>query len=130
MVQYKLSNAKELWREIAFHYGENYSLDKEIAKITQKAEWIDGELTAFALTINDAPSIAIFNYSHEGYSFLELKEGERGQFVSVELDDYLFIYIDEHYEGEDVTIHSETGGSYTLNALEQKGQLIVKIIHN
>ncbi|WP_431027058.1 hypothetical protein [Lysinibacillus sp. LZ02] len=121
---------QELWREIAFYYGETYSLDKEIDEITKQDEWIDGELTVFALTINGAPSIAIFNYSHNSYSFLELKEGERGQFVSVELDGYLFIYIDEHYEGKDVTIHSKTGGSYTLNALEQKGQLIVKNKNN
>ncbi len=117
---------QKLWRVIEFYYGETYSLDKEIGEFTRKDHWIDGELTVFALTINDVPSIAIFNYSTAGYSLLELKEGERGKFVSVELDGYLFIYIDENYEGELVTIHTEAGNQYTLNAQEQKGKLIVK----
>lgn len=38
---------------------------------------MDGELTAFALTIEDMPAIALFNYSKEGYGLLELREGER-----------------------------------------------------
>ncbi|MGE7021676.1 hypothetical protein [Solibacillus cecembensis] len=117
---------QELWREIEFYYGETYSLDKEMVELTNKDYWIDGELTAFALTINDVPSIAIFNYSTAGYSLLELKEGERGKFVAAELDGYLFIYIDDNYEGELVTIHTGAGNQYTLNALEQKGKLIVK----
>ncbi|MEG0473115.1 MAG: hypothetical protein RR588_12350 [Solibacillus sp.] len=117
---------QELWRVIEFHYGEMYSLDKEMGKFIHKDHWIEGELTAFALTINDVPSIALFNYSNGGYSLLELKEGERGKFVSVELDGYLFIYIDENYQGELVTIETTAGKQFTLNAPEQKGRLIVE----
>lgn len=116
---------QELWRVIEFHYGETYSLDKEVGEFIKKDHWSDGELTAFALTINDVPSIAVFNYSTGGYSLLQLKEGERGKFVSVELDGYMFIYIDENYEGELITVYTEAGNQYTLNALEQKGKLIV-----
>ncbi len=64
---------QELWRDIEFIYGETYTLDKEITKITKQYEWIDGELTAFALTIDDMSAIALFNYSSGGYRLLELR---------------------------------------------------------
>ena len=65
---------QELWREIKFIYGEPYTLDKDIADISKEDEWMDGELTAFALTINDMPAIALYNYSKAGYGLLELKQ--------------------------------------------------------
>jgi hypothetical protein len=109
---------QELWREIEFIYGETYTLDKEIAKITKQDEWIDGELTAFALTIDNMPAIAIFNYSREGYGLLELQQGEREGFISIE--------IDESYQGEMVTIHLKNGEEYSLNVDKNKGRLIVE----
>lgn len=117
---------QELWREVAFIYGENYSLDKEIAEITKQDQWIDGELTAFALNINDMPAIALFNYSSGGYSLLELQQGEREGFVSIEEEGYVFIYIHERYQGDIVMIRLKDGEEYTLNAELHKGQLVVE----
>ena len=117
---------QELWREIEYSYGEPYTLDKEIAEITKQDEWIDGELTAFALTIDHMPAIALFNYSSEGYGLLELRQGERERFVSIEEEGNLFIYIDERYPGEKVTIQLKNGEEYTLNINKNKGRLIVE----
>ncbi len=119
-------NQQELWREIEFMYGETYSLNKEISEVTKHDEWIKGELTAFALTIDDMPTIALFNYSSEGYSLLELRKGEREGFVSIEANGYVLVYIDERYQGETVTIHLESGEEYTLNVDQHKGRLIVE----
>ena len=62
---------QELWRVIEFTYGETYTLGRKSTNITKKDDWMDGELTAFALTIDDMPAIAFFNYSKEGYGLLE-----------------------------------------------------------
>ena len=121
---------QELWREIEFFYGETYSLDKEIAKIIKQDEWIDGELTVFALTIDDMPTIAIFNYSSEGYKLLELQQGEQEGFIFIEIDDYVWIYIDESYQGEKVTMHLKNGEEYALHVDENKGKLIVEKMNN
>lgn len=117
---------QELWREIEFIYGETYTLDKEISKITKQDEWIDGELTAFALTIDDMPAIAIFTYSSAGYGLLEFQQGEREGFISIEIDGYVFLYIDESYQGAKVTIHLKNGEEFSLNVDKNKGRLIVK----
>ena len=117
---------QELWRELEYSYGEAYTLDKEIAEITKQDEWIDGERTAFALTIDGMPTIALFNYSSAGYSLLELQQGEREEFVSTEVNGYLFIYIDERYQGERVTIPLKNGEEYTLTIDQNKGRLIVE----
>ena len=117
---------QELWREIEYIYGETYTLNKDISEVTKQDEWINGELTAFALTIDDMPAIALYNYSSEGYSLLELRQGDHEGFVFVEVDDYVFVYIDEGYQGETVTIHLKNGEEYNLNVAQHKGQLIVK----
>ena len=117
---------QELWREVEWIYGEPYTLDKEISKITKQDEWIDDELTVFALTIDDMPAIAIFNYSSAGYGLIELQQGEREGFVSIEIDSYVFIYIDDSYQGEKIMVHLKNGEEYALNADENKGRLIVK----
>lgn len=117
---------QELWRELEFSYGETYSLGKKIPKITKQDEWMDGELTVFALTIEDMPAIAVYNYSSGGYGFVELQQGEREGYVSIEIDGYVFIYIDVSYSGETVTIHLKNGEEYSLSADEYKGQLIVE----
>ena len=117
---------QELWREIEFTYGETYTLDKEVVEVTKQDEWIDGELTAFALTIDNMPTIALFNYSRGGYGLLELRQGEREGFVSIEEDGYVFIYVDEQYQGEMVTLHLKNGEQYTLNIHQNKGRLIVE----
>ncbi|QOR64874.1 tripartite tricarboxylate transporter TctB family protein [Cytobacillus suaedae] len=116
----------ELWQEIEFLYGETYTLNKEISEIIKRDEWIEGELTAFALTIDEIPTIALFNYSSEGYSLLELQKGDREGFVSIEEDGYVFVYIDERYQGETVTVHLKNGEEFTLNVYQNKGRLIVE----
>ena len=121
---------RELWREIEFFHGDTYSLDKEIAKIMKHDEWFDGELTVFALTIDDMPAIALFNYSSEGYQFLELQQGEQEGFIFIEKDDYVWIYIDERYRGEKVTIYLKNGEEYSLNVNGNKGKLIVEKLNN
>jgi hypothetical protein len=122
----KYPTQQELWREIAYIYGETYTLNKDISEIIKQDEWINGELTAFALKIDDMPAIALYNYSSEGYSLLELRQGKHEGFVSIEVDDYVFVYIDERYQGETVTIHLKNGEEYVLNVDQHKGQLIVK----
>lgn len=117
---------QELWREIPFSYGGTYTLDKELAEITKLDEWINGELTAFALTIDNLPAIALFNYSNAGYGLLELQQGEQEEVVSIEMEGYLFIYIDDRYQGDKVTVELKNGEEYTANVDENKGRLIVR----
>ena len=117
---------QELWREIEFNYDGPYTLDKGIADITKEDEWIEDELTAFALTINSMPAIALFNYTKGGYGLLELQQEEHEGFVVIENSGYVFIYVDERYQGETVTVNLEDGREYILNVNRQKGQLIVE----
>ena len=117
---------QELWRELQINFLGDYTLDKEIPEIKKMDTWIDGELTVFALTIDDKPSIAIFTYSNEGYELIEVKEGKQGEIVTAEYEHYLFIYIDEHYVEDTATIHSKSGDTYTVNVIEQKEQLVIK----
>ena len=116
---------QELWRNLQTIFLGNYSLDKEIPEIKKIDTWINGELTVFALTIDDKPSIAIFTYSHAGYGLIDVTEGKRGEIVTAEYENYLFSYIDEYYAEDSATIRSTSGDTYSINALEQKGKLIV-----
>lgn len=117
---------EDLWQVIEFTYGEPYSLDKKRIDIIKKDEWIDGELTAFALTIDDLPAIALFNYSKAGYGLLELQEGERGGYVIIEKEGYVFIYADERYQGKTVSANLVNRKEFTFNVDQQKGQLIIE----
>ena len=94
---------QELWRNVQTIFLGDYTLDKEIPDIKHVDTWIDGELTVFALTIDDQPAIAIFTYSSAGYSLIDVTEGTREQPVIAEYENYVFTY----------------------NALEQKGRLII-----
>ena len=111
---------QELWRVLQTNFLGDYALDKAIPEIKKIDTWIDGEITVFALTIDDQPAIAIFTYSHAGYSLIDVTEGERGQLITTEYENYVFTYIDEHY-AED---------TYSINALEQKGRLIINESYN
>lgn len=95
---------RELWRNVQTIFLGDYTLDKEIPDIQHVDTWIDGELTVFALTIDDQPAITIFTYSPAGYSLIDIAEGERGHPITAEYENYVFTY----------------------NALEQKGRLIIK----
>ena len=94
---------QELWRVLQTNLLGDYALDKEIPEIKKIDTWIDGELTVFALTVDDQPAIAIFTYSNAGYSLIDVIEGTREQPVTAEYEHYVFTY----------------------NALEQKGRLII-----
>lgn len=117
---------QELWQVLKSNFLGNYSLDKEIPEIKKVDTWIDGKLTVFALTINAKPSIAIFTYSNAGYGLIEVKEGEQGEVVTAEYENYLFVYMDDYYSEDTATIRSTSGDTYRVNAIEQKGELIVK----
>lgn len=116
----------ELWRELQSYYESPYSLNKALAEITKIDEWINGELTAFALTIDDKPAIALFNYSRAGYGLLELQEGEREGYVILEKEGHVFIYADERYPGKTVSANLVNSKGSTFNVEQQKGQLIIK----
>ncbi|WP_449539658.1 tripartite tricarboxylate transporter TctB family protein [Ferdinandcohnia sp. Marseille-Q9671] len=116
----------DLWQEIKYIYGETYTLDKKLSHITKKDEWMEGELTAFALSIDEAPTIALFTYSSGGYGLLELQQGEQEGFVSIEEGDYVFIYIDEKNHEEMITIHLKSGEEINLDVAENKGRLLVR----
>jgi hypothetical protein len=126
LVKSSISKTARTLARNPIYYGESYTLDKEKAEIYKQDEWIDGELIASALSIDNMPAIALFNYSSEGYGLLELRQGEREGFVSIEEDGYLFIYIDERYQGEMIMIHLKNGEEYTLNIDQNKGRLIVE----
>ena len=104
---------------------ESYTLDKEIVNVTKQDVWIEGELTVFALTIDDMPTIALFTYSSGGYGLLDLQQGEREGFVFIEHDGNAFIYIDERYQEEMITIQLDNREDYTLKTEQKKGRLIV-----
>ncbi|WOV87701.1 hypothetical protein QWT69_00845 [Sporosarcina oncorhynchi] len=117
---------QDLWREIQSFYESPYSLNKDLAEITKIDEWIDGELTAFALTVDDKPAIALFNYSKAGYGLLDFQEGEREGFVIIEKEGYVFIYVDERYQGRTVSVNLVDNKEFTFNVDQQKGQLIIE----
>lgn len=117
---------REVWKTLEFIYGEFYTLDKEIPNITKEDEWIEDELIAFALTINDIPAIALFNYSSDAYSLIDLKEGERDGFVVMEEKGDLFIYVDEQYHEDTITVNLENGEELTVNVQQQKGLIVHK----
>ena len=116
---------QDLWRELQSNFLGNYSLDKEIPEMKKIDTWIDGELTVFALTIDDNPSIAIFTYSNTGYKLIGVTEGKQGEVTTAEYENYLFIYIDDYYAEAIATIHSKSGETYSIDTLEQKGRLII-----
>lgn len=122
----KYPTQEDLWREIQSYYESPYSLNKDLAEITKIDEWIDGELTAFALTINDMPAIALFNYSKAGYSLLELQEGEPEGYVIVENEGYVFVYADERYQGKIISANLVNRQEFTFNVDQRKGQLIIE----
>ena len=116
---------QELWKELEFSYGFAYTLDKKIPEITKLDEWIDGGLTAFALSINDNPAIALYDYSDGGYSQLDLQEGEHAGYSLAEHGGRVFIHVDENFSGDTLTVQSTDGTEYTLDT-RQKGRLIVE----
>lgn len=116
---------RDLWKDLEFHYGGDYTFDREEVEITKQDEWIDGELTVFALNIDDRPAIAVYEYAQGGYGRLDLQESQNGDFVSAEIEGYVFIYIDERYPNETAEIELQNGDSISVDAAEHKGELFI-----
>ncbi len=116
---------QDLWKTLNLSYLKDYSLDSEKVEITKQDEWIDGELTVFALMIDGNPSIAVFNYSQAGYSWDDLQESQNGNFVAAETEDHVFVFIDETYTGETVEVELQNGATISVDAAEHKGELFV-----
>ncbi len=116
---------EELWRELEFPYGETYTLDKENVEITKQDDWIEGELTVFALTIDNMPAIVIYEYSTAGSGMLDLQVAENDLVIFAETEKHTFIYVDERYEGETAVIVLENGETISVDLAERKGKLFV-----
>lgn len=115
---------QDVWQELEFHYGENYTLDRERIEIAKQGEWVEGELTVFALAIDQQPAIAVYEYSPAGYGLLDLELAEEGSVVFVEAEGMVFVYVDEGFEGETADIILENGERMSVDA-SQKGELVV-----
>lgn len=117
---------ENLWGVLEFHLLKEYTLDKTIPVITKKDFWFnEDELTAFALKINDSPAIAIFTYSAAGYSLQHFVEGIPGELISIETEDYVFVYMDEKFSGEEAIVSIKSGENYEFNSHNQKMKLTV-----
>jgi len=117
---------QEIWRTIKLQHIDAYTLDSEIPTITKEDEWINDEITAFALTINDLPAIALFNYSQTDYGLIAFKESAQEGLITIEEKDYIFIYADEQYPEKTVKFDLENGTEFSLNIEQHKGRLIVE----
>lgn len=115
----------DLWRELEFYYGGNYTLDSENSEITKQDEWIDGELTVFALNIDGRPAIAVYEYSAAGYGMLDFKEAESQTYAAAEAEGRMFVYISEQFGGESVEINMADGTTIEVDAANNKGELFV-----
>lgn len=125
---------QELWREIEHRQIltgntvaelEGAMLDKEkMIEVLLRDQWIDGELTVFAVTINDLPAVAVYNYSNEGYSLIQLQQGETN-FAVAEHAGQLFVYVDETYVADTIAVKLENGGEQVVDLTHNKGQLLV-----
>ncbi|ANU26258.1 hypothetical protein I858_004330 [Planococcus versutus] len=116
---------QELWRGLEFDYGESYTLDRKNSEIIKKDEWIDGELTVFALTIDGMPAIAVYEYSRAGYGLMDLQVAEDKLFVSTSAEEHTFIYVDERYKEKTAAFLVESGETMSVDATEYKGKLLV-----
>ncbi len=56
---------------------------------------------------------------------MDLQQGEREGYIYIEIVGNVFIYIDESYQEEKVTIHLKNGQEYSLKVNENKDRLIV-----
>ncbi len=116
---------QELWRGLEFDYGESYTLDRDNIEITKQDEWMDGELTVFALTIDGMPAIAVYEYSRAGYGLMDLQVAEDDLIVSTSAEGHTFIYVDERYEEETAAVPMGDGETISVDATEHKGKLFV-----
>lgn len=116
---------QDLWQTLTLSYHDDYSLDSKNVETIKQDEWIDGELTVFALTIDGNPAIAVFEYSKAGYGMQDLRESQNGDFVSAEAEGRVFVFIDEAYKGETAEVTLQNGETISVDAAEYKGGLFV-----
>lgn len=113
----------ELWQTITTSY-QSYSLEKQLPDVEKKGEWIDGEWHVFAVTIDERPALAFYRYEQGGYGSEPLVEAKRGEVVSAEWQNRLFVYVDEAYAKETAIVEWR-GEEVVLHAAEHKGNLVV-----
>lgn len=117
---------EELYRSLAGDYLLNYSLEDELPDMRKIDQFIDGSLTVFAMTIDENPCLAIFEYTDHAYSLVAFKEGERANYLSVEEGDYIFIYVDEMFLEDELSLPLKAGDKLDLNLEGKKGSLIIQ----
>lgn len=113
---------EELWRELPFFYGDEYTLGKQLPELKKVDQYIDGKLTVFALDINDHPAIAVYEYDRKGYGLLALEEGQEDEFVQIETGGKLFIYADKDIEENEIDL---LNSHEPFIISDQKGKLII-----
>lgn len=117
---------QELWRDLVFYEYEG--LETDIPEIIKKDEWFEGELAAFGLINNGDPAIALFHYSREAYGLIEFKKAEDDGVVTVETEEYIFVYVNEDYGEDLVTVILSSGEELVLDVAGEKGRLIVRLV--
>lgn len=117
---------QSLWQEVEFLYFKDYALEQEVATVINHDMFIDDELTVFALTINEKPAIAIFLYSQLSYELIELKLAENESFVSTQYDDYLFVFVNDRFQDEEITVPVLNGEAHTIFIDKRHNTLIVE----
>lgn len=117
---------EEVYRSLVGNYFLNYSLEDEIPEVKKIDQFIDGSLTAFAVTINENPFLAIFNYTEDAYSLEAFKEGEAGNYTSLEHENYIFVYAEESFPEDQVSISLEGGDQLELDLVGKKGSLLIE----
>ncbi|WP_404408092.1 hypothetical protein [Jeotgalibacillus malaysiensis] len=113
---------EELWRELLFFHGSEYTLDKELPELKKVDQYFNGELTVFAVDINDTPAIAVYEYDQGNYGLLAFAEGIKDEYVQIEFEGQLFIYVNEAFKESKIDL---LNSSELLNISNQKGKLIV-----
>lgn len=116
---------QNLWETVQYNHKGSYTLDDELPVIEKKDSWTEDDLTVFALTINDEPSIAAFHYATGGYSAYPVVEGAAGGIVHATVEQYEFFYIDEHFREQTAKVQLANGEWKELNVAKLKGQLVV-----
>lgn len=111
-----------LWQTIAT--TAPYSLDHQLPHVEKKDSWVDGEWTVFAVTIDGQPALAFYQYEQGGYSSYPIVMAARGEIAQTEWQDRFFVYMDEAYAEEMVTLDWR-GERVELNAAEHRGKLVV-----
>lgn len=116
---------ENLWKTLEETLTTGTGLNKTIPDIVKRDSWIDGKLSVFAVSVDDYPAIALYNYSPAGYGTIDYESGKAGETVVAEYDGKLFVFIDERSNEDSVTVTNVAGTRFELNVAEHKGKLVV-----